>query len=339
MNAGSSVLHRACPAKLNLGLQVVRRRDDGYHELDTVFQELELADDLWGCRSDQPGVHLEMSSEVGGDAVGREVVAGDDNLVVRAAQAVLDSAGLRPDSRGLRFALHKRIPAGAGLGGGSSDAAAALILTDALLGTGLAPERMASLAVGLGADVPFFLVGGTARGRGVGEVLERLPDSVAWEFQLLLPPFGCETVAVFRERARLEGTGFERQVHGVTYPGLGGPDGSVGPFRNDLEEPALRIRPELAKLRDALRHAGEGDACMSGSGSTLFVRRAREAVTAGPKAGSMRDWADRVRDVAERAIPGTVVLPTSTRRVAASIRPASWREPPDPISAPVGRGL
>ncbi|MCA8957407.1 MAG: hypothetical protein KDC87_15130 [Planctomycetes bacterium] len=185
MISGPAVLHRACPAKLNLGLEVVRRRPDGYHELDTVFQELELADDLWASRSDEPGVHLEMTSEVGDDAAGRAVVAGDDNLVVRAARAVLDEVGRRSvviGPPGLRFALHKRIPAGAGLGGGSSDAAAALVLTDALLGARLPPARLASLALGLGADVPFFLVGGTARGVGVGEVLQSLPAPTAWEY-------------------------------------------------------------------------------------------------------------------------------------------------------------
>jgi 4-diphosphocytidyl-2-C-methyl-D-erythritol kinase len=263
----SGVLRVAAPAKVNLALQVLGRRPDGYHELRTLFQAIDLCDELELVPTAGSGIELRIVDAVG---AGLPVAAGEDNLVVRAARAVLAATGR---ARGLRFALRKRIPAGGGLGGGSSDAAAALRLTNRALGDPLPAEQLAALAVGLGADVPFFLRGATCVGEGIGERLRAVPDAPRLEFVLVLPPFGSSTRAVF-----------ELLAAGLIEPCLAA---TVRPFEpptateiatmmaagNELEEPALRATPGLRELRDAIRAAGVGDVRMSGSGSTLFVAR------------------------------------------------------------------
>ncbi len=214
-------------AKLTLSLRVTGRRDDGYHLLDAEMVSVDLADRL----TVGPGDGIEVVPAEGGLAV----PAGADNLVARA----LALAGRRA-----HVVITKRIPAGAGLGGGSADAAAVL--------------RWAGIddpatAVRLGADVPFCLLGGRARVEGIGERLTPLPP-VDRELTLLTPPFGCSTVAVYH-----------------AWDELGGPIGANG---NDLEPAALAVEPRLAAWRDTL---GEATGCtprLAGSGSTWFVEGA-----------------------------------------------------------------
>jgi 4-diphosphocytidyl-2-C-methyl-D-erythritol kinase len=212
-------------AKLTLSLRITGLREDGFHLLDAEMVTVDLSDTL----ELRPGTGIEV---VGGDGV----PSGGDNLVARA----LVLAGLEA-----RVRLHKRIPAGAGLGGGSADAAA--ILRWAGLGD---PERAARL----GADVPFCLVGGRARVRGVGETVEALPfDEVDGDaYTLLTPPLAVSTAAVYR-----------------AWDGLGGPVGSHG---NDLEPAALAAAPELARWRDALGEATGEEPGLAGSGGTWFVK-------------------------------------------------------------------
>ena len=208
------------PAKLTVSLRVIGVRDDGYHLIDAEMVTVDLVDTLTFSEGDA----LEI--------VGFDVPADDTNLVRRALALVGRTANVRVD---------KRIPPGAGLGGGSADAAAVLRwagVSD--------PARAAQL----GADVPFCLRGGRARVGGVGEVLEPLAF-VARTYTLLVPPFGCSTVAVYR-----------------AWDELGGP---TGPGGNDLEQAALHVEPRLAEWRDQLRAATGADPCLAGSGSTWFV--------------------------------------------------------------------
>jgi 4-diphosphocytidyl-2-C-methyl-D-erythritol kinase len=212
------------PAKLTLSLHVTGVREDGYHLIDAEMATIDLADELeFGA-----GDGLEV---VGPAAAG--VPADDRNLVMRALAAVGRSAHVR---------LHKRIAAGAGLGGGSADAAAVLRWAgcDDL-----------SVAAELGADVPFCLAGvGRARVRGVGEVVEPLPPVDA-AFTLLVPPMAVSTAEVYR-----------------TWDELGGPAGANG---NDLEPAALAVAPELARWRDELAAASGLRPRLAGSGATWFV--------------------------------------------------------------------
>jgi 4-diphosphocytidyl-2-C-methyl-D-erythritol kinase len=231
------------PAKLTLSLRVTGTRHDGYHEIDAEMVTLDLADELTFADGD--------GLEVVG-ATGLAVGAGDDNLVRRALAAVGRRAAVR---------LVKRIPSGAGLGGGSADAAAVL--------------RWAGcddldVAVSIGADVAFCLVGGRARVRGIGEVIDPLP-LVPLTVTLLTPPFGVSTVEVYRAWDR-----------------LGGPTAD-GP--NDLEPAALAVEPRLARWRDRLGEATGLTPVLAGSGSSWFVEGAfpgdgRVVATSWPDAGS-----------------------------------------------------
>jgi 4-diphosphocytidyl-2-C-methyl-D-erythritol kinase len=216
-------------AKLTLTLKVTGTRPDGYHLLDAEMISLDLADILVFAPGD--GLHV-----VG--AHGAAVPAGDDNLVRRALAAV---------GRTAKVTLTKRIPAGGGLGGGSSDAAA--VLRWAGCGD-------LDLAARLGGDVPFCVIGGRARVRGIGETVDPRPDEATTgrTFTLLTPPWGVSTGAVYREWDR-----------------MGGPSGE-GP--NDLERPALAVEPRLASWRDRLGDATGRTPVLAGSGATWWVEGA-----------------------------------------------------------------
>jgi 4-diphosphocytidyl-2-C-methyl-D-erythritol kinase len=214
------------PAKLTLSLRVVGRRPDGYHLVEAEMVTVDLADRL----AFGPGDGI----EVGGPAAAGVPVDGS-NLVVRA----LALAGRRASVR-----LEKRIPAGAGLGGGSADAAAALRWS------GWATAHGAGEAAVLGADVPFCLVGGRARVAGIGEVVEPLPFELA-AFTVLVPPLAVPTALVYR-----------------AWDELGGPSGRGS---NDLEPAALAVVPELAGWRDRLAAASGERPRLAGSGATWFV--------------------------------------------------------------------
>ena len=214
------------PAKLTLSLRITGVRDDGYHLIDAEMVTLDLADTLVVGSGEGITVH---------GATGHPVPAGPDNLVARA----LDLVGRRA-----AVGLHKRIPAGAGLGGGSADAAA--ILRWAGFDDPVA-------AASLGADVAFCLAGGRARVRGIGEVIDPLPV-VDRTFTLLTPPFGCSTPEVY-----------------AAWDALGGPS---GPGPNDLETAAVEVEPRLVEWRDRLADATGQAPVLAGSGSTWFVEGA-----------------------------------------------------------------
>jgi 4-diphosphocytidyl-2-C-methyl-D-erythritol kinase len=211
------------PAKLTTSLRITGVRDDGYHLIDAEMVSLDLADRLTFTEGDGLELH-------GPASAGLEV--GEQNLVRRALRAV---------GRTAHVVVDKRIPAGGGLGGGSSDAAAVLRWAGC---------QDLALAASLGADVPFCVAGGRARVTGVGEVLEPLPGEVR-TYTLVLPPFGCSTVAVYR-----------------AWDALGGPEGEHG---NDLEPAALQVEPRLAEWRDRLGDATGLQPRLAGSGSTWFV--------------------------------------------------------------------
>jgi 4-diphosphocytidyl-2-C-methyl-D-erythritol kinase len=216
------------PAKLTLSLRVVGVRSDGFHLIDAEMVTIDLADELEFGDGD--------GLEIVGSGGGLPVVADEDNLVARALRAV---------DRRAHVTLTKRIPAGGGLGGGSADAAAVLRWAGR--------DRDVACAASLGADVPFCLLGGRARVRGIGDVLEPLPF-VERTFTLLTPPFGVSTPAVYR-----------------AWDALGGP-AAEGP--NDLEPAALEVEPRLAEWRDRLGDATGATPVLAGSGSTWFVEGA-----------------------------------------------------------------
>ncbi|CAM2008556.1 4-(cytidine 5'-diphospho)-2-C-methyl-D-erythritol kinase [Acanthopleuribacter pedis] len=236
---------RRCFAKINLFLKVLGRREDGYHQLDTLFQEIDLSETLTWRLDDQPYRLRVTGGEVGPAA---------QNLITRAVRAFEAEAGVAVT--GL-FSLEKRIPTGGGLGGGSANAAHTLMMLNQHHGEPLDRTALHRLAVGLGADVPFFLIGGTCRGGGIGEEL----SPVTWTAPtpggfLILPPYGVPTASVFRALAA---------------PPLGeacaGHEPAVG--ENDLWPPVARLFPELAALLAAWPREGDEACFMTGSGSTL----------------------------------------------------------------------
>jgi len=254
------------PAKINLALAVVGRRPDGYHDLRTLFQAVDLMDDLLVFPREEEGIELQVAGEI-------PVEAGDSNLVARAGALL---ASRHAPGRGARIHLTKRIPVGAGLGGGSSDAAAALLGLERVWGLRLDPAERARLALELGSDVPFFLVGGTARGEGRGERLTPLPSPPCSAFLLALPEVSLSTGEVFA--ALRNGEGGSSDGVGAAEAALRSGDlaGLRAHLVNDLEAPAFRLEPSLAGFRRALLDRGAPAVGLSGSGAALFVPLADE---------------------------------------------------------------
>jgi len=231
-------------AKLNLFLELLGRRPDGYHEIDSVFAEIDLFDTLRFA----PAGELTLTVE------GLDAPAGPENLAYRAAAALDAKVSIR---------LVKRIPLGAGLGGGSSDAAAVL----RALGAGVPPERLHAIARSLGSDVPFFLRGGTARCRGVGDLVEPLPAPKGRRFLLLLPGIHISTAAVYAAAGPLL-TGPRRKatVFARRYS-----DKGVAPFFNRLQAAAEGLEPRLREVREKGERVFETIFTMTGSGAAYFT--------------------------------------------------------------------
>jgi len=260
------------PAKINLGLRIRGRRADGYHELESVFLPLDLADEV--------EVELAPGSGVALRVVGRaqDVPAGADNLAVRAARAFAEAAGL---GARIEVRLHKRIPVAAGLGGGSADAAAVLRALAELCPGALSGERLRELALGLGADVPWCLDPRPARVRGVGERIEPLEGVPSLALLLANPGALLSTAEVYRAFDALEPALTAGRPQ-RTLPPLAGLRASGGVLEhvdprelaawvsNDLEPAATRLCPPIARLRKRLREAGALVVGLSGSGPTLF---------------------------------------------------------------------
>jgi 4-diphosphocytidyl-2-C-methyl-D-erythritol kinase len=258
---GRAVLE--APAKINLHLQVLGRRADGYHELVTVLQTIELCDEvrlaLRPRRAGQPGVALELLAGPPDLPLDRR------NLAVEAAIRLLDRAGAEGDLA-VEIGLAKRIPVGGGLGGGSSDAAAVLAGLNRLLGEPLGDRELAALAASLGSDVPFFLQGGTALCTGRGEIVRPIAPPRPFELTLVIPPFPVATARVYAALAAQSvpvgaTPTTDELVERIADAGTADLDQL---YRNDLEPAARRVEPRLEEWLDTTGMH------LSGSGSTLF---------------------------------------------------------------------
>jgi 4-diphosphocytidyl-2-C-methyl-D-erythritol kinase len=294
-------------AKLNLDLRVVGRRPDGYHEVRTLLQTLDLHDTL--------------TVET---ARGAFVLDGDPaampldrtNLVWRAAEALWHAAGRRGAPRDARVRVVKRIPSQAGLGGGSSDAAAALVGLDRLWRLSTPAADFVAIAASLGADVPFFLLGGTALGLGRGELLYPLIDLHRRHVVLVLPGFGVATADAYRwladdRVASHPAAGTLHPAPGTRHPALRTEVPCPWPLDlssgvNDLEAAVERRHPAVRALRRRLASAGAELARMSGSGSAVYglfpsIRDARRAAAALAAEGhEVRLTRTRGRNLVER---------------------------------------
>jgi 4-diphosphocytidyl-2-C-methyl-D-erythritol kinase len=263
-------------AKVNLDLRVFGTRADGYHELRTVFQSVELHDTLVCVARRGPFALRCRASGVPND---------DTNLVWRAAVALWTAIGRAGTPRDTAITLKKVIPVQAGLGGGSADAAAALRGLGRLWG-GAPPTVLREVAAGIGADVPFFLSGGTALGLGRGEEIYPLVDLPPHWVVIVQPPYGVSTAEAYawydEDRAAGLREPREAQILPVPWPTR------AAQMINDLEPPAVRRHPEIGTLKLLLREAGAMAASMSGSGSAvfgLFRGRAVASRALGPVSG------------------------------------------------------
>ena len=241
------------PAKINLSFAIEGRRDDGFHEIETLMAPISLSDRLTiERRKGTAGIEFSCDDS--------SLPGGDDNLVVRAARLFRETTQIE---EGIEIALEKKIPHGAGLGGGSSDAASTLLGLNEMFETRLEQKELVALAAQIGSDVPFFVLGSIATCRGRGEIVE--PATLPAPFNLLLvkPDFGVPTPWAYqkwKESRELPGVDYAAQ----TFSGVR--------FLNDLERPVFEKYVLLGYLKTWLRRQPEvGAALLSGSGSTVFA--------------------------------------------------------------------
>jgi len=240
------------PAKINLSFEIKARREDGYHEIETLMAPISLADRLTIEPRDEPEIDFSCDDPA--------LPGGDDNLVVRAAHLFRAATGIQT---GVRIVLEKKIPHGAGLGGGSSDAASTLLGLNELFETRLDQKALMGLGAQLGSDVPFFITGSAAICRGRGELVNPIKLERKLDLLLVKPDFGVPTpwaYAKWKESRELPGVDYSAQE----FSGMR--------FVNDLERPVFEKFVFLAHLKMWLRLQPEvGTALMSGSGSTVFA--------------------------------------------------------------------
>lgn len=246
------------PAKVNLFLEVLGKRPDGYHEIATLMLALDLADELEFAPDETGGLSLTCDDPA--------LTVGPDNLVLRAASRLRTETGC---TAGARIRLAKRIPWAAGLGGGSSDAAAALRGLTELWQLGLGPADLARIGSAIGSDVPFFLNGPAAWCTGRGEVVEPVPVGRPLDLVLVKPPAGLATADVYR-RLTVPATPVDGEAARAAL--MSGDVEALGrALFNRLQEPAFELNPAVADAHRRVAAAGAAGGLMSGSGSCLFA--------------------------------------------------------------------
>lgn len=286
------MIKKVSPAKVNLYLKVLGKRPDGYHEIASLMQKIDLADEMEFRRRDH-GIRLSCP--------GSGLPEDSRNLVYRAARAILAEAGQKG---GVEIVLRKKIPLGAGLGGGSSNAATTLTALNELFGLGFGTEQLMAMGEELGADVPFFIFssrgGGAAWAFGIGEVLRPAENVPSLCFLLVNPGFEVSTREVYEGLGLTPGIAFfsglnldkiSELTNGPTpfniplFSRLGGLKDIAGMLHNDLEAVTLKLHPQLKEIKDLLLRHGALGSLMSGSGPTVF--------------GIFRDGRDASRAAAE----------------------------------------
>lgn len=260
-------LTAAAPAKVNLTLRVVGTRPDGFHEIESLVALTDLCDTL--SVTSRTGGRLSLTCDAPG------IPTDESNLVLKAAAALRNATRT---TAGADIVLQKKIPAGAGLGGGSSNAATALRLLNDLWQTGQSPAQLATIGAALGSDVPLFFHGPLCVIRGRGERVERLAQDLSAWLVLVLPPVHCATPRVYAvwdqastHPARPPLTEVLSAIEAVSSESTpAAADRAMEWLFNDLETPALTIAPELARLRDAIHAATGKHVRVTGSGAGMF---------------------------------------------------------------------
>ena len=265
-------------AKINIGLDVLRRRADGYHEVKMIMQTVDLYDELILEKRKQPGIALRTDNG--------ELPLDGDNLICKAAELLIREKDIQ---EGVNIMLTKRIPIAAGMAGGSADAAATLRGLNELFGLGYSVPELQTLGVKLGADIPYCIVGGTMLSEGIGEILTPLPAPPAAYLVIAKPDINVSTAYVYGNPHADRLTwhpDIDGMIDALRKQDLGGITGRLG---NVLETVTVREYPVIERIRELLKMQGAENALMSGSGPTVFgifkeketAERAAEAVECG----------------------------------------------------------
>ena len=274
LNRMNNTLSLESPAKVNLRLEILKRREDGYHELRTIFQKISLHDTLRFSVRQKRGVSIAADDP--------KLPVGKNNLVYKAAQSMLEASGYKG---GIHIEIEKRIPLGAGLGGGSSNAATTLTALNQLLKMKLPDKELLAMGLEIGADVPFFLWRGAAIGSGIGEKLRRVELPNLW-YVLIYPNFEVSTRWAYRNFV-LTNHQFHLSLHRLTK----NPEGISRILLNHLETVVAKKYPQIGIMKNILFSAGALGALMTGSGPTVFGLFDRESASRAAY-GKIRKMAD-----------------------------------------------
>ena len=271
-------------AKINLGLDVLRRRPDGYHEVKMIMQTVDICDDLTFEKREEPGIGFQIE--------GADLPADENNLVYRAAALLTEKRQIK---KGVSITLQKRIPVAAGMAGGSADAAAALRGLNALFEMGYSMEELKEFGVTLGADIPYCIQGGTMLSEGIGEILTPLTAPPACHVVIAKPDIDVSTAFVYGH-LQADTLSFHPDIDGMEAAIRSGSlDGITKRMGNVLETVTIREYPVIDGIKELMKAAGAENALMSGSGPTVFgifteeerARRAAEQIRERSLAGQV----------------------------------------------------
>lgn len=252
-------IERNAYAKINLGLDVLRRREDGYHEVKMIMQTVDICDTLTFTKRSEPGILLRTDR--------KDLSVGEDNLICRAAGILFEKAHV---THGVEIFLQKRIPVAAGMAGGSTDAAATLQGLNELFSLRYSLEDLQALGVTLGADIPYCLMGGTALSEGIGEVLSRLPSPPRCVLLIAKPDINVSTKFVY-ENLHADTLTVHPDIDGMADAlRAGSLKGITDRLGNVLETVTIKEYPIIDQIKGLMKEAGAEGALMSGSGPTVF---------------------------------------------------------------------
>lgn len=246
-------------AKINLGLDVLRRRPDGYHEVKMIMQTVDICDDLTFEKRGEPGIGFRIE--------GSDLPADENNLVYRAAALLMEKLQIR---EGVSITLQKKIPIAAGMAGGSADAAATLRGVNVLFGMGYSAEELKEIGVTLGADIPYCIQGGTMLSEGIGEILTPLSEPPACHLVIAKPDIDVSTAFVYGH-LQADKLTFHPDIDGMAAALAAGElRGITDRMGNVLETVTVKEYPVIDKLKRMMCELGAENALMSGSGPTVF---------------------------------------------------------------------
>lgn len=277
-------ISRKAYAKINIGLDVLRRREDGYHELKMIMQTVDICDDLSFERTESPGIVIQTDHE--------ELPVDGNNLIYKAADLLFREKGI---TGGVKITLTKRIPIAAGMAGGSSDAAATMHGLNELFGMGYSIQELQELGVKLGADIPYCLVGGTMLSEGIGEILTPLPTPPDCFLVVAKPDINVSTGFVYGN-LRADSLTYHPDIDGMVGAlQAGSLSGITDRLGNVLETVTIKEYPVIEEIKELLRGMGAENVLMSGSGPSVFgIFKERETAESAARAVEEKQLAGQI---------------------------------------------